>query len=153
MVNFQCDTCVFRRLKGRNQVLTSRTDVRVLAYIRRAILDSFWSRSTGTVNNTRNVAKHISSSLRELELPSGCEDHGPTEAHDDYGYKADIAVLFDSQRPEKYTEIHKTWDSCRKVRTMLENFERLARKRTIQRKLIFGYGQQRNGNEVMDVVS
>ena len=122
----------------------------LLTYIRRAIIDSFWSRSTGTVNNNRNLAKRITSSLslRELELPSGCEDHGPTKAQDDSGYKAAIAALLAySQRPGKYAETHKMWDLCRKVREDVGKF-RTARKRTIQRKLIFGYGQQRNDKQV-----
>jgi len=61
LVPFQCDGCVFRRLRQVEPDSTSASDrVLFLMYIRRANLDAFWSRAPKTVSNelgnaTRNI--------------------------------------------------------------------------------------------------
>jgi hypothetical protein len=48
LVPFKCDMCIFRKLQGRNPVLTNPQDSLLIAFIRRANLDLFWSRAKAT---------------------------------------------------------------------------------------------------------
>lgn len=49
MCSFQCDTCHFRNMEGRDPSADRVADQALLMHIRRAVLDSFWSREPGTV--------------------------------------------------------------------------------------------------------
>ena len=56
---FQCDYCQFQNLKGREPGVNS-SDELLMICIRRANLDAFWARETGTIRN------HVSSVSRQL---------------------------------------------------------------------------------------
>jgi len=62
---FQCDTCHFRNLMGRDPIANLAPDVRVLKLIRRANLDALWSRkpstATGVLLTCRQGARVASS--------------------------------------------------------------------------------------------
>ena len=60
MVPFQCQLCHFRNMKGRNSVVESDKDYRLLSFIKQANLDSFWSRTMATVEgNYKQVCKLV----------------------------------------------------------------------------------------------
>ena len=48
---FECDFCVFLKLKGRFPIEHSQEDMHLFACIRRANLDAFWARSSSTAQN------------------------------------------------------------------------------------------------------
>ena len=67
---FECDWCVFLKLKKKLPDLTIATDVLLMACIRRATLDAFWSRAGSTVNGQATlVQKGIA--LSKLNCGSG----------------------------------------------------------------------------------
>lgn len=49
MVQFECDNCVFRQVKGRRAVKCNHQDILTQACIRRVLLDAFWSQALSTV--------------------------------------------------------------------------------------------------------
>jgi hypothetical protein len=53
MTRFQCGKCHFRNIKGRDPEHGNRSDGLFEKCIRRATVDSFWSREDGTVGSTR----------------------------------------------------------------------------------------------------
>lgn len=57
MVPFECDLCIFRKLKGHNPGLKNETDSLLLACIRRANLDAFWSSASSTVEGNMRKTK------------------------------------------------------------------------------------------------
>lgn len=60
MTQFQCDTCHFRNIQRRDPDPEDWCDFRMMACIRRSILDSLWSREPTTVeHNRRDVMKII----------------------------------------------------------------------------------------------
>jgi hypothetical protein len=60
MVQFECDTCIFLKLKQRLPDLIQTQDKLLMACIRRANLDAFWSRATSTVmTNARLIDESI----------------------------------------------------------------------------------------------
>ena len=121
---FQCDLCVFRRLKNLNPDPDSKTDKLVLDYIRRANLDAFWSRARGTVKNNKGTIDRIIKGFSPFGLAGPFYDKGPTPSYDHAGYETAIALLIDSKRPGKYDASHKQWDSSRRVKSAISNFER-----------------------------
>ena len=53
-IPFFCDMYQFRNLQGRNPSELSRKDGNLMAFIRRANLDAFWSREPSTVAENHN---------------------------------------------------------------------------------------------------
>ena len=104
---FQCDTCVFRRLHQRDPEPRSNSDNLLLAFIRRANLDAFWSRASGTVKNTRSNVQRTVESLSMFGLSGPFFDPGPSASHDSFGYETAISVLVDSQKAGRYCLSHK----------------------------------------------
>ena len=59
LTHFQCDQCYFRNIQGRDPDALSKKDMRLLAKIRRATLDTFWSRESGTVKGNLTIVKRL----------------------------------------------------------------------------------------------
>ena len=57
LVPFECDLCVFRKLRQDNPVSSNPHDDLLLACIRRMNLDAFWSRARSTVLQNNRQAK------------------------------------------------------------------------------------------------
>ena len=47
LVPYECTTCIFRKLKGRDPILINPQDVLLQECIIRAVSDSFWSQASG----------------------------------------------------------------------------------------------------------
>ena len=123
-VPFQCDLCIFRRVTEKDPKPTSATNNLLLHYIRRANLDSFWSRAPRTIANDLGHVKRSIRNLSRVGLPGPYYDPGPAPAHDSCGYEAAIALLMDSQEKGTYHDDHKQWQSVRKLRSAISNNER-----------------------------
>jgi hypothetical protein len=52
LIPFECDLCIFRKLRRYDPSRTSEQDRLLLACIRRITLDAFWSRATSMVWQT-----------------------------------------------------------------------------------------------------
>ena len=95
-----------------------------MKYIRRANLDSFWSRAPRTISNDLgNISRSIKNMAR-VGLVGPYYDPGPFPSYDACGYEAAIALLIDSQQPGTYHDDHKQWQSIRKLRSAISNNER-----------------------------
>ena len=66
---FQCETCHFRNLLGRDIVLSSMQDRLLTITMRRASLDAFWSRETSTVQGTSQGLRTIANKLATVGVP------------------------------------------------------------------------------------
>ena len=64
---FQCDTCWFRNLKGRDPTGLTK-DRLVLVHIRRANLDAFWAREPTTVVDNWREGRRFARIMEELGL-------------------------------------------------------------------------------------
>ena len=124
MTPFQCDLCIFRRIKGVNPDTNSHSDKLTLSYIRRSNLDAFWSRARGTVRNNKGIVERTIEGFSPFGLFGPFYDKGPTPSYDHAGYETSMALLIDSKRPGKYDGSHKQWDSTRRVKSAIGNFER-----------------------------
>jgi hypothetical protein len=122
MVPFESDFCIFAKLRsGISSEEDQEKDLLLLACIRRANLDAFWSRATSTViaNGDRTRAA--------LELSSSIGIEGPYEVEgtlplfDHCGYEVAIQMLLASRKPGKYSKQYSQWDTIRKIRTVFSN--------------------------------
>jgi hypothetical protein len=120
MVPFQCDLCHFRNIMGRDPWETRWQDHEILEYIRRATLDSFWSRESSTVTFNLREARRMEKLSDRLEMPSITPPMGPFPLTDECGMLAAIALLDRSLDPGRHAS-HVQFGTFRKVRSTITN--------------------------------
>jgi hypothetical protein len=121
MVPFQCDLCHFRNIMKRDPWSSKWQDHEILEYIRRANLDSFWSRESSTVAfNLREARRMEYKVAQRLEMPSITPPMGPFPLTDECGMKAAIAMLDRSLDPGRYAN-QVQYGTFRKVRSTITN--------------------------------
>jgi hypothetical protein len=121
MVPFQCDLCHFRNIVGRDPWNSKWEDHEILECVRRAILDSFWSRESSTVAfNLREARRMELKASDRLGMPSITPPMGPFPLSDECGMKAAIAMLDRSLDPGRYAD-QVQCGTFRKVRSTIAN--------------------------------
>lgn len=123
---FECDLCIFRKIRQTDPDKSKASDSLLLAVIRRANLDVLWSRATSTVNNNRRKVKEtmdlcdslgvISPFIHSHDMP--CWDHA--------GYSIAIAILMKSRKAGKHDVRYQQYDTIRQLRSSFSNFVRAA---------------------------
>lgn len=119
---FQCETCHFRNLVGRDIVL-SRMEDRLLAItMRRASLDVFWAREPSTVRGTSSGLNIISNKLGLVGVPIDriLPDMGPHPLKDSWGMGVAVSLLLRSL-DQGVTEDTVQWGTVRKLRGAFSN--------------------------------
>ena len=126
LMQFECDLCIFRKLKGRSPLVQSDSDRLLFSCIRRVILDSFWSRESSTVaTNLATVNKTIRV-LREVGLMGPCVSRGPMPNFDHCAYEVAVAMVLSSHKAGRNDKSHTQFDTIRQLRTCHANFERVS---------------------------
>jgi len=122
LIPFECEQCIFLKLRGHLPDYESHRDKLLIACLRRMNLDAFWSRETQTVKqNTKRAEKQIElSNLVGLENPFIYTTHLPDFDH--CGYEVAVATLLYSRRPGKYHRTHVQFDTIRHLRSTFSNF-------------------------------
>ena len=121
---FQCELCHFRNCQGRDPVMKDAKDALCMMYIRRAILDSFWSRAPSTPKDVSATLRKVRLSSLKLGLYCMFPPMGPFPLEDSFGMQAALAVLDRSQdRTGKYEEYVQP-NTYRKVQSALSNLYR-----------------------------
>ena len=116
---FQCDICHFYNIYSRFPVLNSPFDSMLIAYIRRADLDMFWSRRPGTIEaNLRNVCYTIEEARKALFAPPLCEVKS-WEPRDSEGMRLAIITLMKTRVKNGKNAISKTHLQIGTVRKLL----------------------------------
>lgn len=126
MAPFECDLCIFRKLKSRDPDMSRASDKLVLGVIRRANLDVFWSRATSTVNNNRRKVNETLEICESLDIKSPFVHQHTMPAWDHAGYSVAIAILIKSRKPGKHDERYQQYDTVRQLRSSFSNFIRAA---------------------------
>ena len=124
MTPFECNVCVFRRLKGRDPHFRKQQDQFLLDLIRRANLDAFWSRVRSTVNQNLSKIRML------LEFSKNTGEDGlfvsrkPFPMRDHCGYELAVATLQYSRRPGKHDHNYTQFNTIRKLRSAYGNWLR-----------------------------
>lgn len=121
MTKFQCDLCHFRNIKGRDPGADPR-DTRVLHFIRRANLDSMWSRKPSTVKTNRGQIKQMLMSAEQFgyEPDEIFPSMGPSPLEDVQGMALATLILEKSLAPGK-NEATVQFDTARRWRASFAN--------------------------------
>ncbi len=110
---FECDTCIFRKLRKRSPDKEREQDKLLLLMIRRANLDVFWSRARSTVyQNTNKIKRNIKFS-EQLGLDEVYEHDGAYPPHDHCGYEMAATILLHSRRPRRQNPSYTQFETIR----------------------------------------
>ena len=128
LVPFECDSCVFGKLFGREPSCDGDTkDAFAMACIRRVILDGFWSRARSTVAaNTAKVREGLALSIG-MGMKGPYENPGPLPSFDHCGYEVAVQMVASSLQKGRYSNTHKQWDTIRRFQSCYSNQVRAAR--------------------------
>ena len=114
---FECDTCIFHKLKRRVPINNSQRDKLLLAVIRRMNLDAFWSRARRTIMENTRRAKQTLDICKATGLEGPYEHTGPYALKDQCGYEIAAAMVMHARRPGKYKNTTVQYDTVRKLRS------------------------------------
>ena len=121
ITHFQCDLCIFRNIQRRDPVEGKPTDELMLCCIRRANLDSLWSREKSTVStNLKNVRKACENS-EQVDMSMPFQPLSPMPVDDITGHRAAIHMLLCSLEEGTYSKDYKQFDTIRKMRSLFSN--------------------------------
>ena len=122
MTPFECDVCVFRRLKNRDPNFKRQQDSFLLDLIRRANLDAFWSRARSTVAQNLSKVKLLLEFSKNTGVDGLFVSRKPFPMKDHCGYELAIATLQYSRRPRKHTQQYTKFDTVWKLRSAYSNW-------------------------------
>ena len=120
MIPFQCDTCQFVNIRKRSPH-DQEEDRLMLMCIRRAILDSFWSRERSTVSKNLVELKLYAEISATLGNPSPFPSRGPFPVRDADGMEVACNMLIRSLRPGRNAATVQ-FETIRKGRSMMSNY-------------------------------
>jgi hypothetical protein len=121
MVPFECDLCIFRKLKGHSPREGDPVAGLLLGCIRRMNLDAFWSSASSTVNGNRDKLALGIRLSRMIGLDGPLVHDGPLPSFDHCGYEVAAQMLLYSKRPGKHSKSHLQFETIRKLRTSYSN--------------------------------
>ena len=98
MTPFECDKCVFWKLKGRHPIEGNPQDNLLKAVIRQSNLDAFWSRARSTVTSNKNLVKQQIEISKTLGLEGPFVDYGPSPSYDHCAREVALSILIKSRQ-------------------------------------------------------
>jgi hypothetical protein len=121
MTQFQCETCHFRNIMGRDPLVdVCDGDRELMNDFRRALLDAFWSREPPTVRGNLIEAVRGERYGDRTGKPSVTPAMGPFPLEDSSGMKVAVVGLDRSLDKGIYVEFVQ-WDTFRKARSVVTN--------------------------------
>jgi hypothetical protein len=121
MVPFECDCCIFRKLRKSDPIPRDPSDELLLACIRRMNLDTFWSRAPDTVKGNKDKLADMLKLSQLVGLQGPCVHDGPYPDYDHCGYEVAIDILLMSRRPGRNSKTHLQFDTIRKLQSAYGN--------------------------------
>ena len=121
MAPFGYDFYIFSKLKEREPIPTDNQDELLLALIRRANLDVFWSSAAGTVDdNTKRLSRALRFS-HTMGLKGPYRQEGPYPPGDYCGYEAAYQILLNSLNKGRINPKYTQWNTIRHLRAAYGN--------------------------------
>ena len=117
LVPFECDHCIFFKLRRRVPDPNKESDKLLQIMIRRMNLDAFWARARGTVIENTNRIKRTIKFSNSLGLLGPFEHSGPYPDNDHCGYEVAAAILMNSRRPGRYHKSHTQFETIRLLKS------------------------------------
>ena len=117
LVPFECDHCIFFKLRRRIPDPSKDLDKLLLIMISRMNLDAFWARARGTVVENTNRIKRTIKFSNSLGLLGPFEHSGPYPDNDHCGYEVAAVTLMNSRRPGRYHKSHTQFETIRLLKS------------------------------------
>ena len=117
LVPFECDNCIFYKLRKQKPDVGKEADKLLMILIRRMNLDAFWARARGTVRENTGRIKRTIQFSNTLGLSGPFEHQGPYPSHDHCGYEVAAAILMNSRRPGRYHKSHTQFETIRLIKS------------------------------------
>jgi hypothetical protein len=121
MVPFECDLCIFRKLRGQTPASANHPDDLLLACIRRMNLDAFWSRTRGTVNGNRDKVAFAIKLSNPVGLAGPYEADGHLPEFDHCGYEVAIEMVLHSRRSRTHSKDYVQFETIQKLQSSFSN--------------------------------
>jgi hypothetical protein len=122
MCPFQCDLCHFRNIQKRDPDPENVIqDATMLRCIRRAILDTFWSRETTTVLSNGREMRQMAKKAELVLMAPPTPNLGPYPVEDGQGMGIAVCILMRSLDPGR-NEQFVQYNTARKMRAAFSNF-------------------------------
>jgi hypothetical protein len=121
MVPFECDLCIFCKLRNHLPDLSNPQDKLLTACIRRINLDAFWSRAKSTVRGNRDKVAQAIKISNTVGLFGPYEAEGPLPEFDHCGYEVAIEMVIQSRQPGRYSSEYTQFETIRKLRSAFSN--------------------------------
>ena len=114
---FECDLCIFRKLRGKSSRCELPNDKLYMVMIRRMNLDAFWARARSTVDqNTRRI-NHTLKFSESLGLLGPFDHSSPHPLTDHCGYEVAAAILMHPRRPGRHDRSYTQFETMKKLRS------------------------------------
>jgi hypothetical protein len=121
---FECDYCLFYKLKGLEPDLARPDDALFMAYVRRANLDAFWCRRPSTVNALRRLFLEQAEAGEYFGFQM-FDPLGPFLPSYDSGIRAALGLLLKGQGAGRH-EANPKFSTVRKARAVHTNVHQTA---------------------------
>ena len=131
MTPFECDLCIFIKLKGRFLISQSDEDKKLASYIRRVNLDYLWSRAPTTVTNNLRLANNFVNLPNVVRLKSPFISNGTFPGSDNCGYQIAISMILMSTKPRRYDKSYAHFDAIRHLTSCFNKYERASIKNKV----------------------
>ena len=122
-VPFECDLCVFRKLKGTDPG-GGEADKQLMCCIRRVNLDAFWARAKTTVRLNYGLMKQSLIIGEKLGIGAGLAEQGPLPPYDHCGYHTAIMMVYASVDKGKHSVHYKQYNTVRHMGSMRSSYLR-----------------------------
>jgi hypothetical protein len=125
LVPFECNLCIFRKLKNRKPILGDQEDLLMLACVRQANLDTFWSKAKSTALTNHDKVAFGIKLLATMGLLGPYKSDGPLPKEDHCGYAVGFEMLL---QPGSYSDLYTQFDTIQKLRSAFLNHCRASAK-------------------------
>ena len=122
MISFECDYCIFWKVRGGIPDLKLEKDIRLMLAIRRISLDAFWSRATTTVISNRNKVEEGLRISEELGMSGPHKISRIMPEFDHCGYEVAIQMVMSSLKLGVYSKYNSQFDTIRKHLSAFSNW-------------------------------
>jgi len=102
LISFECDRCIFLKLRGSLPSLSDPSDQLLMGIIRRIHLDSFWSCETSTVKANLAKVKWMLETSLMIGLSGPFKIQPPIPLFGHCGYEVAHIILLRPRHPGKH---------------------------------------------------
>jgi hypothetical protein len=128
LVPFECDLCIFHKLKDHSPLPSNHQDALLSACIRRANLDAFWTQAKGTALGNQDKVAFPIKMLTLVGLQGPYKSDSPLPEDDHCGHEVAIKMLLHLHQAGSYSAAYTQFDTIWKLRSAFSNHCRASAK-------------------------